>query len=95
MFGHYHYVNWARTTFLPLHRRSSTCVHWGIPPLRQSYSASKFPIVYSTTAMATVDLSHYDPEQAKLMKERCILVNEKDESLGAVDKKDCKLFTMP
>jgi isopentenyl-diphosphate delta-isomerase len=40
--------------------------------------------------MATIDLSSYDAEQAKLMKERCILVNEKDESLGAVDKKDCK-----
>jgi len=39
--------------------------------------------------MATIDLSNYDSEQAKLMKERCILVNENDESLGAVDKKDC------
>jgi hypothetical protein len=40
--------------------------------------------------MATIDLSKYDSEQAKLMKERCILVNENDESLGAIDKKDCE-----
>jgi len=42
-----------------------------------------------TIPMATVDLSNYNSEQARLMKERCILVNENDDALGAIDKKDC------
>jgi len=40
-------------------------------------------------ALATVDLSSYDPEQSRLMEERCILVDEKDKAIGAVDKKTC------
>ncbi|KIM85182.1 hypothetical protein PILCRDRAFT_817177 [Piloderma croceum F 1598] len=42
--------------------------------------------------MANVDLSNYDSEQVRLMKERCILVNENDDAHGAIDKKDCHLM---
>ena len=41
-------------------------------------------------ALASVDLSSYDPEQSRLMDERCILVDENDNAIGAVDKKTCK-----
>lgn len=40
-------------------------------------------------ALASVDLSNYDPEQSRLMDERCILVDENDNAIGAVDKKTC------
>jgi isopentenyl-diphosphate delta-isomerase len=39
--------------------------------------------------LASVDLSNYDPEQSRLMDERCILVDEQDNAIGAVDKKTC------
>ena len=38
-------------------------------------------------------LDAYDEEQVRLMEERCILVNEKDEAYGEESKKTCKLFT--
>ena len=41
-------------------------------------------------ALASVDLSNYDPEQSKLMDEKCILVDEEDNAIGAMDKKTCK-----
>lgn len=41
-------------------------------------------------ALASVDLSHYDPEQSRLMDEKCILVDEEDIAIGAMDKKTCK-----
>ena len=44
-------------------------------------------------ALASVDLSNYDPEQSKLMDERCILVDEEDNAIGAVDKKTCKYIS--
>jgi isopentenyl-diphosphate Delta-isomerase len=40
--------------------------------------------------LASVDLSDYDPEQSRLMDERCILVDEQDRAWGAADKKTCK-----
>jgi isopentenyl-diphosphate delta-isomerase len=40
-------------------------------------------------ALASVDLSNYDPEQSRLMSERCILVDEQDNAIGAMDKKTC------
>lgn len=43
-------------------------------------------------ALATVDLSSYDPEQSRLMDERCILVDEDDNAIGAMDKKTCHLM---
>ncbi|KAF5356055.1 hypothetical protein D9756_003755 [Leucocoprinus leucothites] len=42
--------------------------------------------------LATVDLSSYDPEQTRLMQERCILVDENDSVIGAADKKTCHLM---
>jgi len=39
--------------------------------------------------LATIDLSAYDPEQCKLMEERCILVDAQDRAYGAGDKKTC------
>lgn len=39
--------------------------------------------------LATIDLSDYDPEQSKLMEERCILVDVQDNAYGAGDKKTC------
>jgi hypothetical protein len=42
--------------------------------------------------LATIDLSGYDEEQSKLMSERCILVDEQDNAIGAVDKKTCKRY---
>lgn len=43
-------------------------------------------------ALASVDLSNYDPEQSRLMDERCILVDEEDNAIGAMDKKTCHLM---
>ncbi|KAF8516367.1 Isopentenyldiphosphate isomerase [Gautieria morchelliformis] len=42
--------------------------------------------------LASVDLSNYDPEQSRLMDERCILVDEQDRAWGAADKKTCHLM---
>jgi len=42
--------------------------------------------------LATIDLSSYDPEQSKLMEERCILVDEHDNAYGSGDKKTCHLM---
>ena len=43
-----------------------------------------------TGNLASIDLSGYDFEQAKLMDERCIVVDENDKPLGALDKKTCR-----
>lgn len=40
--------------------------------------------------LATINLADYDPEQSKLMDERCIIVDENDVAIGALDKKTCK-----
>ena len=44
----------------------------------------------AAAAFATIDLAGYDAEQARLMDERCILVDEEDRPLGAADKKTCE-----
>ncbi|KAF5374748.1 hypothetical protein D9758_000296 [Tetrapyrgos nigripes] len=55
--------------------------------------SSESPAVLAArTALASIDLSGYDPEQSKLMDERCILVDEQDNALGAMDKKTCHLM---
>jgi len=46
----------------------------------------------SRAILTTIDLSKYDPEQSRLMEERCILVDEQDRALGAADKKTCHLM---
>ncbi|KAI0285325.1 NUDIX hydrolase domain-like protein [Russula aff. rugulosa BPL654] len=43
-------------------------------------------------AFATIDLSGYDAEQSRLMDERCIIVDEQDRAIGALDKKTCHLM---
>ncbi|KAI0335242.1 Isopentenyldiphosphate isomerase [Cubamyces sp. BRFM 1775] len=47
----------------------------------------------SRAVLKSIDLaSGYDPEQTRLMEERCILVDEEDRALGAADKKTCHLM---
>ena len=56
-------------------------------------SYTQAPIASATAhtgTLASVDLSGYDFEQAKLMDERCIVVDENDKPLGALDKKTCR-----
>jgi isopentenyl-diphosphate delta-isomerase len=51
------------------------------------------PAVLAAKAyLASIDLSKYDPTQSKLMDERCILVDESDNAIGAADKKTCHLM---
>lgn len=52
-------------------------------------------VIASRTILASIDLSKYDPEQSRLMDERCILVDENDRALGAADKKTCTSVTFP
>lgn len=56
-------------------------------------SITQEPVASSTAhqgKLASIDLSEYDPEQSKLMDERCIVVDENDVAIGALDKKTCK-----
>jgi isopentenyl-diphosphate delta-isomerase len=46
--------------------------------------------VAPTQPGAGPDLDDYDEEQVRLMEERCILVNEKDEAYGEDSKKACE-----
>ena len=58
-------------------------------------SCTQAPVASSTAhtgKLASIDLSGYDFEQAKLMDERCIVVDENDKPLGALDKKTCRLL---
>ena len=52
-------------------------------------SSESRAVLAARAALASVDLSNYDPEQSKLMDERCILVDEQDNAIGAMDKKTC------
>jgi hypothetical protein len=45
--------------------------------------------ITTQSAFATIDLSAYDAEQSRLMDERCIVVDEQDKVIGALDKKTC------
>jgi len=49
-------------------------------------------VLAAKAVLATIDLSQYDAEQSRLMDERCILVDENDEAIGAMDKKTCHLM---
>ncbi|KAF4605202.1 isopentenyl-diphosphate delta-isomerase idi1 [Pleurotus pulmonarius] len=55
-------------------------------------SSESRAVIAARAALASVDLSTYDPEQSRLMDERCILVDEQDNAIGAVDKKTCHLM---
>ena len=46
-------------------------------------------VTAAQAVLASIDLSSYDPEQSRLMDERCILVDEEDNAIGAMDKKTC------
>ncbi|KIY52706.1 Isopentenyldiphosphate isomerase [Fistulina hepatica ATCC 64428] len=55
--------------------------------------ASVSPAIQAANAVfASIDLSDYDAEQGRLMQERCILVDEEDNAIGAADKKTCHLM---
>ncbi|KAG6336669.1 hypothetical protein ID866_2416 [Astraeus odoratus] len=49
-------------------------------------------VLAARAALASIDLSNYDREQSRLMDERCILVDEEDNAIGAMDKKTCHLM---
>lgn len=46
-------------------------------------------VTAAQAVLASIDLSSYDPEQSRLMDEKCILVDEEDNAIGAMDKKTC------
>jgi isopentenyl-diphosphate delta-isomerase len=47
-------------------------------------------VLAARAVLASIDLSNYDPEQSRLMDEKCILVDEQDNAIGAMDKKTCE-----
>jgi len=49
-------------------------------------------VTAAQAVLASIDLSSYDPEQSRLMDEKCILVDEEDNAIGAMDKKTCHLM---
>lgn len=51
-------------------------------------------VLAAQAVLTTVDLSDYDPEQSRLMDERCILVDEDDRAIGALDKKTCMFLVL-
>ncbi|KAK2461926.1 hypothetical protein APHAL10511_006389 [Amanita phalloides] len=55
-------------------------------------SMSSRAVLAAKAALATIDLSNYDATQTRLMEERCILVDEDDNAIGAADKKTCHLM---
>lgn len=58
--------------------------------IRSTRAMSSPAIEAYRAILSTIDLSKYDPEQSRLMDERCILIDEQDRPLGAADKKTCK-----
>lgn len=46
-------------------------------------------VLAARAALSNVDLTNYDPQQSRMMEERCILVDEQDNAIGAADKKTC------
>jgi len=75
-----------------VYNRGSPCFPF-LPPKYTSRTRSDMAAVSVAETLpqklATVDLSAYDPEQSKLMEERCILVDAQDRAYGAEDKKTC------
>ncbi|THH21520.1 hypothetical protein EW146_g24 [Bondarzewia mesenterica] len=55
-------------------------------------STTTTTVTPALSALADIDLSGYDAEQSRLMEERCILVDERDNAIGAADKKTCHLM---
>ncbi|KAI7830136.1 NUDIX hydrolase domain-like protein [Kickxella alabastrina] len=49
--------------------------------------------VDTTSFDSGLDLSNYDDEQARLMEEMCIVIDENDKAISAASKKTCHLMT--
>lgn len=60
-----------------------------LPRHRLASNMSSRAVEASHALLSSIDLQSYDPEQSRLMDERCILVDEQDRALGAADKKTC------
>ena len=56
---------------------------------RPASTMSSRAVEASRAVLTSINLENYDPEQSRLMDERCILVDEQDRALGAADKKTC------
>src|SRR4051812_27364181 len=92
-------MNLIITRIAPFPWSTRCCLRYcgGSPPLKAFFHSSitqkmaSPAILAAKAALASVDLKGYDPEQSKLMDERCILVDEEDNAIGAVDKKTCEL----
>ncbi len=66
----------------------TTPVRLARPPISRTMTSRA--VEASRAVLQSIDLSGtYDPEQTRLMDERCILVDEDDRALGAADKKTC------
>ena len=83
----------TRPLHSPLKRCQGTLQTPRTVPSSAMTSYTQAPIASATAhtgKLASIDLSGYDFEQAKLMDERCIVVDENDNPLGALDKKTCR-----
>jgi hypothetical protein len=69
--------------------RSRRTVQLRLPKRDFRNNMSSPAIQAARMALANIDLSKYDPEQSRLMDERCIVVDEQDNAIGALDKKTC------
>ncbi|KAF9519296.1 hypothetical protein BS47DRAFT_1405120 [Hydnum rufescens UP504] len=60
--------------------------------LRRRMASKAISKMSSPSTLVSVDLAGYDAEQCRLMDERCIVVDENDKAIGALDKKTCHLM---
>lgn len=60
-----------------------------VTPHRPLFHSFNMATITTQSTFATIDLSTYDAEQSRLMDERCIVVDEHDKVIGALDKKTC------
>ena len=67
-------------------RASTVTVHTQFPSFKMATTTAQ------SANFATIDLSAYDAEQSRLMDERCIVVDEQDKPIGALDKKTCAYY---
>ena len=63
--------------------------HSSIRPPARMTATTKILRKAAASTFASIDLSLYDVEQSRLMDERCIVVDENDRAIGALDKKTC------
>ncbi len=79
---------WANINTARLRPRSVTLQSIS-PILIQMATVTTTTTTSAQAAFATIDLSGYDAEQSRLMDEKCIIVDEQDRAIGALDKKTC------